>query len=496
MQPHNHDCLLSLCSASVCDRLAPRREFLSVPRRPVWSIPSPAALDSSHESFRKDLELPRNHGFRLLDDLLILGPSKSTVAENLAFCSSHAKAGWTTRQLQEVNPRPGSRVGVFGLASRFSHRRVANSPLLPPRNGQASEIFSHHGAQNGLHFGANSFGNVCRPRHSGFHRPYGRIHPHSSTRRLELSAPGPFGTQTTSSTNKRPHASMARLPVFSTPRCFPTGVPTMVGGFGHEVGSRGTRFFLWGKSLAYKLKGNARRGERGDVSRPTVCEPPLGNPTSVVDTPRIEPPPSLPNTTSHVGFHTMVAPSLANAREARSSFENPPEVGALSGFTTVEIAAAASAPCLSAIIRSKLLEKSVSPSQISSHVASLQPSIKRYNAAFSRLFGMAFVRGYTLDSTMDQWAALILEMNKISSNQARNAFAALLWIPGFDDLKFHTLLKKVRQQWNHSAPRYGDFWDPMPVFLRLVQRPCDASIPSLRLRCKSRFTVCIVAFCK
>ena len=95
---------------------------------------------------------------------------------------------------------------------------------------------------------------------------------------------------------------------------------------------------------------------------------------------------------------------------------------------------------------------------------------------------MVVVRGYTLDSSLDQFAALLVEMDSVASNQARNAHAALSWVPGFEQLRFHPLLKKILQRWNPSVARYSDFCDPFPEFFRLVMKSPPSDIPGLRAR--------------
>ena len=73
-------------------------------------------------------------------------------------------------------------------------------------------------------------------------------------------------------------------------------------------------------------------------------------------------------------------------------------------------------------------------------------------------------------------------MDSVASNQARNAHAALSWVPGFEQLGFHPLLKKIRQKWIASAAPFSDFWGPFPVFFRLVMQSPPSDVPGLRAR--------------
>ena len=72
---------------------------------------------------------------------------------------------------------------------------------------------------------------------------------------------------------------------------------------------------------------------------------------------------------------------------------------------------------------------------------------------------------------LDKVAEQILLLNSVSVSQARNAYAAVLLIPGMECLSFSLLLKQCRRQWNSSTPKYSVFWSMEEVVAKLAQQP-------------------------
>ena len=69
---------------------------------------------------------------------------------------------------------------------------------------------------------------------------------------------------------------------------------------------------------------------------------------------------------------------------------------------------------------------------------------------------------------MEDVGDVLLKLNESLPNQARNAFAACLLVPGFEGLRFHPLILKCKKQWNQSTPRYPKFWNGARVIKRLA----------------------------
>ena len=72
--------------------------------------------------------------------------------------------------------------------------------------------------------------------------------------------------------------------------------------------------------------------------------------------------------------------------------------------------------------------------------------------------------------TVDQMGATLLNMDKINSAATRQAYCALLWVPGYEHLRFNPLLKMAKQKWNHSPVKYGTFWEAENVLAQLMKQ--------------------------
>ena len=73
------------------------------------------------------------------------------------------------------------------------------------------------------------------------------------------------------------------------------------------------------------------------------------------------------------------------------------------------------------------------------------------------------------EATLDQVADSIIQLFAFSPAQARNAYSAVLLIPGFGGVRFHPLLNAYKKLWNRNLEKYGSFWDPLPILLRLAR---------------------------
>ena len=109
---------------------------------------------------------------------------------------------------------------------------------------------------------------------------------------------------------------------------------------------------------------------------------------------------------------------------------------------------------------------------------------ERYDSAFKILWGVCVHRNMRLETmTLQQMAGNILFLNKYSPAQARNAYSALLLLPGWEQLRFCNLLGACQRTWNSSQSKYTTFWDAEQLLKKLVQEPLDwNSIPQVRDR--------------
>jgi hypothetical protein len=71
----------------------------------------------------------------------------------------------------------------------------------------------------------------------------------------------------------------------------------------------------------------------------------------------------------------------------------------------------------------------------------------------------------------------------VSVSQARSAYAALLLIPGFDQLRFNPLLCRCKKLWNVSEAKYSHFWSVEILVQKLAREKLDwANVEAVRNR--------------
>ena len=75
--------------------------------------------------------------------------------------------------------------------------------------------------------------------------------------------------------------------------------------------------------------------------------------------------------------------------------------------------------------------------------------------------------------SFEQIAAQIINLASYSIAEARNAYSGLLLIPGFDQLKFCTLLIPQKKQWSKSRPKYASFWNATECIGKLANQKLD-----------------------
>ena len=71
-------------------------------------------------------------------------------------------------------------------------------------------------------------------------------------------------------------------------------------------------------------------------------------------------------------------------------------------------------------------------------------------------------------ASTDQVVDCIVQIFQVSPSQARNAYSALLLLPGVGGFRFHPLLTPYKRMWNQNVEKYGHFWDPTPVLHTLM----------------------------
>ena len=97
--------------------------------------------------------------------------------------------------------------------------------------------------------------------------------------------------------------------------------------------------------------------------------------------------------------------------------------------------------------------KGLTPNQVGRYLKINTPRLRRYQSAFGRFYDLAFAKGLDLNANLTQISAVLLDLDSISPSQARNAYAALLCIPGMESIKYQPLLQKVKRKWNARTLR-------------------------------------------
>ena len=132
---------------------------------------------------------------------------------------------------------------------------------------------------------------------------------------------------------------------------------------------------------------------------------------------------------SLMGFRVVVAPMNVLARRAHANPQDSSSGGSVQEYSKGLHAEAQSSPDLHSVIRRVLQDKGYTETQISSHLSKHVPP-KRYNTSFALLFAMAVRNNLTIDSPTDAFVGLLIDVNQFSESHARNAYSALLLIPG------------------------------------------------------------------
>ena len=170
-----------------------------------------------------------------------------------------------------------------------------------------------------------------------------------------------------------------------------------------------------------------------------------------------------------------MAPTSKTARAWHPSSFNTPLPRKVPKLPGGIHASAKMAPSLHSVVRKALEAKQVQTEDIDTFL-SQQKTLARYDSAFRLLCALCVSRGVSPDSAnLHQVAGQLLELNKISSSEARNAYSALLMIPGWEQIRFSSLLGPCKRSWNASQPKYSTFLDAWAVLKILSQQTLDWS---------------------
>ena len=209
---------------------------------------------------------------------------------------------------------------------------------------------------------------------------------------------------------------------------------------------------------------------------------PLGHDRPVAEQVAGQPPLDLPHGDPFLGLRVLVAPVSQAAGAREQGGQSTPGMGDVFGRMGDSVPPHPMAPPLHCVIRGVLQRREVPTEGIDSYLKNLG-SLARYDCAFRRLWSLFVDRGLCPESA-SVWdvASLLLRLHEKSPSQARHAYAGMLLVPGFEQLRFCPLFSRVGKAWNASQPRYAAFWDAGPLIRRLASTPLAPGVEALRDR--------------
>jgi hypothetical protein len=107
----------------------------------------------------------------------------------------------------------------------------------------------------------------------------------------------------------------------------------------------------------------------------------------------------------------------------------------------------------------KVLEaKQMQPAEVDQLLKSLGHFLW-YDRAFKTFDVFCKFKKRALESaSIYESAGLLISFNHHTKNEAMNAYSALLLLPGWEQLRFSPLMRRLKQAWNSTNAKYGAFW--------------------------------------
>jgi hypothetical protein len=215
-----------------------------------------------------------------------------------------------------------------------------------------------------------------------------------------------------------------------------------------------------------------------------ICQPPMDGHHALVGSPPTKQKASLSHGLSYVGFKCMVAPVNKDVKTQVKNVDHTSQNRHVSELLGRINASSQVAPSFSHCFRFLLEQQQIDNAEILLALKKLG-NVSRYEKPFKKLFAILQEKHvHPLQARVVDVAAALLSLNEISVAEARNAYAAVCLLPGFEGIRFSPILKSLKRIWNHSVQKYATFWDPRPILKKLqsTQPLTDFSVPELRNR--------------
>ena len=215
-----------------------------------------------------------------------------------------------------------------------------------------------------------------------------------------------------------------------------------------------------------------------------LCQPPLDTDSAVASPLEGKPPCQVPHDNSVLGFKCVVAPTSSAIRAQLASNPHPPILGNVYKLHGRAHAPATMAPALCDCIRRLLQGRQASPSGVEGYLARIKGRLERYNGAWMHFVTFCCTIGIdVLHCNHDALAGCLVEFHQYWPNESKMAYASVILLPGFDQIRFHPMLKPLKREWNKSEAKYATFWDAQKKLRLLQKQNLDwSSIAQLRLR--------------
>jgi hypothetical protein len=198
-------------------------------------------------------------------------------------------------------------------------------------------------------------------------------------------------------------------------------------------------------------RGKCAPDPPGQVGGGVICQPPLVHYPKISPKTSGVPPGPCFDGRPLLGFSHMVAPINKNESARDPLPENQPLSGDVLKLLGGKNATPSVAPPLPDLLRQILEGRKIQNKTIDDFLAR-NKSLKRYSSSFQMLWGVLERGGvYPPEATSDEIADAIIQIFKYSPAQARNAYSAVLLLPGVGGgCSFPPFTKSVQKAMEHK----------------------------------------------
>ena len=198
-----------------------------------------------------------------------------------------------------------------------------------------------------------------------------------------------------------------------------------------------------------------------------VCKPPMEGNFALAGTAQKTQKRDMPSHHPYVGFKCMVAPINKNVTATHAHVGHSSQGRDVCQLLERINASSKVAPGLHHCLRFILEQQQVQNKEILLAVKSLG-DVSRYDRGFKKLYVLLQDMGVTpLQARSVDIATALMSLQELSPSEARNAYAGVCLLPGFEAVRFSPLIKKLKTSWGRGVQKYATFWDAQPILNKL-----------------------------